>query len=339
MHEVDVAYNTAVRLGPSVTSDGFDIDRPIRVQTHWHNDHMRGFGSSKRGELVMSRWTVELLKEKHPDLGIRANVHILELGEPHEVDGATIKLESSSHCLGAVQVAVKVANGKWVGYSGDFSYPIDSVISVDELVVDATYGDPATNRTYSQLEAEDVLRMHVQLALREGPVQIFAQGGVAERALAVLHEVIGEVPVLAGKRMCHAAEVYRMASYPLPRVHDADSEEGLRFIRDNHYLRLWGHGQSMPNDSLPGTVFRLTKFAAEEAIKQEGDRLYRVGLSNHAGFEQTMKYVERTGAKFVLTDGTRSSPQKARALAAAIARELDVEARPATPQRTLEYGK
>ena len=130
-----------------------------------------------------------------------------------------------------------------------------------------------------------------------------------------------------------------MASYPLPPVYHADSEEGLRIIRDGRYLRLWGHGQSMPNDSLPGTVFRLTKFAADDAIRQEGDRLYRVGLSNHAGFDGTMKYVERTGARFVLTDGTRSSSQKARALAAAISRELDIDARPATPHRTLEYGK
>lgn len=339
MHNVDVAYNRAVRLGSKVTCDGFDIDRPIRVQTHWHNDHMDGFGPSKRGELVMSRGTADLLKDKHPDLEIRANVHVPELGEPHEVNGTRIKLESSSHCLGAVQVAVELASGKWVGYSGDFSYPIDKVIRVDELVVDATYGDPATNRTYSQVEAEDALSEHVHLALREGPIQIFAQGGVAERALAVLYEVIGDVPVVAGKRMCHAAEIYRMASYPLPRVYHAESEEGLSIIRDSLYLRLWGHGQSMPNDSLPGTAFRLTKFAAEEAIKQEGDRLYRVGLSNHAGFDGTMEYVERTGAKFVLTDGSRSSSQKAKALAAAITRELDVDALAATPQRTHQYGK
>ena len=339
MYNVDVAYNRAIRLGSRVTCDGFDIDRPIRVQTHWHYDHMDGFGPSKRGELVMSRWTVDLLKKKHPDLEIRANVHVPELGRRHEVVGTAIKLESSSHCLGAVQVAVELANGKWVGYSGDFSYPVDNVISVDELVVDATYGDPETDRAFSQLEAEEALSERIQFALREGPIQIFAQGGVAERALAVLREVIGDIPVLAGKRMCHAAEVYRMASYPLPRVYRADSEEGLSIIRDGHYLRLWGHGQSMPNDSLPGTGFRLTKFAADEAIKQEGHRLYRVGLSNHAGFDGTMKYVERTGARFVLTDGSRSSDQKATALAAAIIRELDVDARPATPQPTLQYGK
>ena len=340
-HDVYVAHTKAVQLGPKVTCDGFDIDRPIRVQTHWHYDHLGGFGSSKRGELVMNRWTVDLLKEEHPDLEIRANVHVPDLGKLHEVSGATIKLESSSHCLGAVQVAVKLTDGKWVGYSGDFSYPIDNVIRVDELVVDATYGDPGTDRSYSQLEAEEALLERVRLALREGPIQILAHGGVTERALAVLHsaEVIDDVPVLAGKRMCYAADVYRKASYPLPCVYHADSEKGLNIIRDGHYLRCWGHAQSMSNDSLPGTVFRLTKFAADEVMKQESDRLYRVGFSNHAGFDGTMKYVERTGARFVLTDGSRSSERKARALADAITRELGIEARAATPQPTLQYGK
>ena len=338
MHAVDVAYNKAIRLGSKVTCDGFDIDRPIRVQTHWHYDHMNGFGPSKRGELVMSRWTVDLLKEKHPDLEVRANVHVPELGKPYEVDGTTLMLEGSSHCLGAVQVAVKLASGKWGGYSGDFSYPVDNVIRVDELVVDATYGDPRTNRTYSQLEAEEALAAQVQLALREGPVQFYAQGGVAERALAVLHEVIDDVPVVAGKRICHAAEVYRMASYPLPHVHRVDTDEGLSIIRDGRYVRLWGHGQSMPNDSLPGTGFRLTKFAADEAIKRKVTGFGEC-LSKPRRIRWADENTERTGARFVLTDGSRSSDQKARALAAAITRELEIDARPASPQPTLQYGK
>ena len=289
----------------------------------------------------MSRGTVELLKQQHPDLEIRANVHVPEPGELLDLNGAKIKLESSFHCLGAVQVAVRLGDGKWVGYSGDFSYPIDSVIRVDELVVDATYGDPATDRGYSQLDAEEALATRVQRALRDGPVQILAHGGVTERALAVLHnaEVIDDVPVLAGKRMCHAMEVHRQESYPLPMVHQADSNKGLSIIHEGRYLRCWGQGQSMSNDSLPGTAFRLTKFAADEVVKQEGDRLYRIGFSNHAGFGGTMEYIERTGATFVMTDGTRSSEQKARALAAAITRELGIDARPATPQATLRYGK
>ncbi|MDE0395545.1 MAG: hypothetical protein OYK82_12295 [Gammaproteobacteria bacterium] len=238
-------------------------------------------------------------------------------------------------------MAVVLADGKRVGYSGDFSYPIDSVIQVDELVVDATYGDPATDRAYSQLEAEEALLEHVRRALREGPVHILAHGGVTERALAVLHgaEVTHDVPVLAGRPMCDAVDIHRRANYPLPPVYEAESERGLRSLSEGRYVRCWGHGQSMSNDALPGTVFRLTKFAADEVIKQESDRLFRIGLSNHADFDGTMEYVERTGARFVLTDGSRSSPQKARALAAAISRELEIDARPAVPRRTLHYGR
>ena len=341
MRDVDITHKGAVLLGPNVTCDGFHIDRRIRVQTHWHSDHLTDFGASKRRELVMTRGTVDLLTVRHPDLALRANVHVQDYGECLQINGAEITLESSSHCLGAVQVAVTLTDGKRVGYSGDFSYPIDSVIQVEELVVDATYGDPTSDRSYSQLEAEEALLEQVRLSLREGPVHILAHGGVTERALAVLHsaEVIHDVRVLAGKPMCDAVDIHRRANYPLPRVYQVDSDPGRHSVAEGRYLRCWGHGQSMANDALPGTVFRLTKFAADEVIRQEGDRLFRIGLSNHADFDGTMDYVERTGARFVLTDGSRSSPRKARALAAAITRDLEIDARPAAPQRTLHYGR
>lgn len=36
------------------------------------------------------------------------------------------------------------------------------------------------------------------------------------------------------------------------------------------------------------------------------DRAYRVALSNHADFEETLAYVEATGAKTIVTDNTRN---------------------------------
>ena len=47
MCEVDVGGSGAVLLGPSVVCDGFQIGRPVRVQTHVHDDHMGDFERSK----------------------------------------------------------------------------------------------------------------------------------------------------------------------------------------------------------------------------------------------------------------------------------------------------
>ena len=65
---VDVLGSGAVILGPKVTCDGFHVDRPIRVQTHIHTDHMNGFTSSLAGEVVMTKPTRDLLAHDHPAL-------------------------------------------------------------------------------------------------------------------------------------------------------------------------------------------------------------------------------------------------------------------------------
>ena len=44
---VDVAASGGVLLGSSVVCDGFQSDRPVRVQTHVHDDHMADCETSK----------------------------------------------------------------------------------------------------------------------------------------------------------------------------------------------------------------------------------------------------------------------------------------------------
>jgi putative mRNA 3-end processing factor len=56
--------------------------------------------------------------------------------------------------LGAVQVLLETADGRRLGYSGDFHWPADEVMQVDELVVDSTYGNEGSIREYSQEQAE-----------------------------------------------------------------------------------------------------------------------------------------------------------------------------------------
>jgi putative mRNA 3-end processing factor len=274
-------------------------------------------------------------------LGLRANVHVVGPGDPVAVPGANVKLEKSTHCLGAVQAAVELPSGEWVGYSGDFSWPLDHVNRVDQLVVDATYGDPRHDRGYEQGDAQEALIQQVRERLREGPIHLLAQGGTAERALALLAQegLTDEAPVVGTKRFCAALEVHRELGFPVPSGRDERSPEGLAAIQDGRYIRVWGLNQSVMNDALPGAAIQLTKYRTYEVVEEIGDRLLKIGFSNHADFAGTMEYIERTGAQFVLTDGTRSSSAKARALAAAVIRELGVEAKAAFPAKSYDYGR
>ena len=53
------------------------------------------------------------------------------------------------------QVEVELPDGKRVGYSGDFGWPLNDVIKVDALVLDATYGNPQSEVNYTQSEADE----------------------------------------------------------------------------------------------------------------------------------------------------------------------------------------
>lgn len=341
MSDVGVGSHGAILLGPTVSADGFHIERRIRIQTHWHSDHMEKFGASKRGDIVTSGATLALLTPEHPDLEIRANVHVVPPGEPHTILGNRIRLEKSTHSLGAVQAAVELDDGKWVGYSGDFSWPLNGVIEVDELVVDATYGDPARDRSYDQEDAEREFVDQVREGIRYGPVHLFCRGGTGERALALLNinDLLEDRPVVANRRFCHSLEVHRKEGYPVPEAHRVHSEDGRRILQTERYIRCWAYGQKMSNDALNGTCIRLTKFSThDEPVEKVADNSYIIGLSNHADFDGTMKYIENTGARYVLTDGSRCSHGKARALAAAIERELGIRAEAAIPQESFRYG-
>ena len=310
---VDVLATGAVRLGSAVVCDGFAEGCPWRVQTHVHDDHMRDFERSKGlQDLVMSPETHALLvAELNADLKYRSNLHQLERGEPRVLgDGSRLSLLPSNHMLGSCQVALELGDGRRLGYSGDFGWPLADVIEVDELVVDATYGSPRSVRKYSQAAAETCLSALVSEQLRSGPVHIKAHRGTVERVLAVLAGGIG-VPVLATSRLIREVEVYRRFGLATDTLTPLDTVEGQAALQQRSFVRLYSKGDAMSNE--PGTETTITCSAFmsgrdghEDPLTQYSDNSYCVALSNHADFEETLEYIRATGAKQVVTDNTRN---------------------------------
>ncbi len=144
---------------------------------------MAEFTTSLRGQVVMTKATRRLLEHEYPALPSRTNVQVLEYAEEWEHEGDRIQLLSSDHALGAAQVKVTFENGISVGYSGDFNWPLDNVIKVDALVVDATYGNPCSRNRCSQEKAQESLAQLVRDKLRRGPIHLMADTGPLERAL------------------------------------------------------------------------------------------------------------------------------------------------------------
>ena len=130
-------------------------------------------------DLLLTPETFALLvAERNADLEYRTNLHRVDRGTTRNLgDGSRLTLLPSDHMLGACQVALELESGLRIGYSGDFSWPLDSVIEVDELVVDSTYGSPESIRQYTQDEAEQCLIGLVCERLRHGSVHVNAYRG------------------------------------------------------------------------------------------------------------------------------------------------------------------
>ena len=336
---VDVLDSGAVLLGTNVVCDGYAPRCEYRVQTHIHDDHMGEFDRSKgcQDVLLTPETLALLIQEQNADLPHRENLFPVPRGKEFDLDdGTVLTLVPSNHMLGSCQVVLRLSDGRRVGYSGDFGWPLDEVIEVDELVVDSTYGSPRSVRRYTQAEAEERFVELVKERLRFGSVHVKAFRGTVERVLHLLGDDIG-VPILASRRLMREASVYQQNGFAVGTLVEQDSSEGIYAMGRRSYVRLYSKGDGWGNEvAAGGTSVTCSAFMAngDDPLMAYSGRAYSVALSNHADFAETLEYVKATGARVVVTDNTRNH---GRDLASAIKERLrGVEAMPSSNKGSIE---
>ncbi|CAG1771379.1 hypothetical protein BAC2_01660 [uncultured bacterium] len=287
----------------------------------------------------MSPQTHELLiAEFNADLSVRQNIHALQPREVFQVGTSQLTLVPNGHMLGSVQVLVERADGKRLGYSGDFAWPLDpeDVIKCDELVVDSTYGSPGSIRQYSQEDAEARLVELVHAKLRTGAVHVHAHRGTIQRALQLLSTNVN-APVIASERLCQEIAVYQGHGAAVGTVLMSRSSEGVDALRTKRYIRLYSKGDRPPDGSTGGTTISLSAYMVphRDPVLEYSDRAYKVALSNHADFQGTLDYITATGAKFVVTDNTRTHGVE---LSQAIEERLGIRSQPSNNHFSREWG-
>ena len=87
-----------------------------------------------------------------------------------------------------------------------------------------------------------------------------------------------------------------------------ESPAGRLVLKERSYVRLYSKGDGFGNERLEGTSVTCSAYMVDtdHPLLKFSDRAYRVALSNHADFEETLAYVKATGAKTVVTDNTRN---------------------------------
>lgn len=338
---VDVSGSGAVMLDDVVTCDGFVYNYPLRVQTHVHKDHMDSFSSSKGLQhIILTQATLDLLiAEYNADIPHRGNIEAIPLNRITHQKDCRLRLLDNGHMLGSVQVELTLSNGFRCGYSGDFAWPLDDVIQVEELVLDSSYGSPDSIRHFTLEQANERFVDLVVHRIKSGPVLILAHRGVLQRAISSLADAV-EGPIIGSRRLCNKWKVHQQhGGYSLTKILDENTEAARLILREKRYIRLYGTGDRRPTVRSDATFIELSARMnqPDDPILELSDTAFRVALSNHADYNGTLEYVRSSGAKKVMTDNCREG--HAVELALALRRELGIEAQPSQNQYSREWGK
>jgi putative mRNA 3-end processing factor len=333
-----VSQRGAVLLGNSVACDAFDADRPLRVVTHAHADHLAGLKTSLRRceKVLMTAATRDLIEVTNSSIKLaNGNVKTLDYNATLQHGDERITLVKAEHILGAAQVLVEDAAGGRVAYTGDFRLDGTQVLDCDTLVVEATYGSPSCRRPF-KTDVKDLLVSTVERKLRDGAVYVFGFHGKLQEVMKILHEADVSVPFVMPERVFHVSQVCERHGMQLGCVTLSTEKDGKTLLDENlpcvafYHMNSRGHvGLRNPRVCVSGWEFR-------SPCRQIGAREHLIALSDHSDFDDLIEYVRRSKPKRVITDNYRSSGD---ILAKEIKKRLGIQAvampQKNTPQKTL----
>ena len=305
---VSSAVNGAIKLGATISVDGHIPGMNHRVQTHLHADHMENLRDSYSGHIYMSDSSRAYLNERWAHFEMLYRVKDFKLPGIFEVEDNQVTILDSRHMLGAVQVSVRDGSDRTFGYSGDFSWPLDETIKVQELVVDGTCGSPNSQPTYSQMDVDEHFVNLIEKELTSGPVLIRAVHGTMERALQCLLGVNTGKIIVPDSLLKYRPVYARFGTVFPPDLVSATSEEGRQIAQTKRYLKLIpGNPNIHLEQPFEGKTVVCTGFNPhpEQPVQSHGINEFRVSITNHADLSGTLKFIESTGAEKVVVDASR----------------------------------
>lgn len=329
---IKINNNGAILLNEKVCCDGLYKEDTIRVQSHVHSDHIQGIQrSSQLQKIVLTKQSKALIMniKNLPSLNRRKNIFSVDYDEVTDLLGYKITLVDSGHMLGAAQIEVEDSDGYRVGYSGDFSMPLERVINVDELFVDGTYGD------INAITAEpmgEVITQFCELIENNKLSKSFiirSHRGTLTHAMAILNDSFPDIPLLVSKKFSKEVEVYNQYGYNIDNYYTNTHPDYYDIKESNKFIKLMlkpeMHG-GIPSNSI--AIELLGLYGQNRAVTKTHANNYTVAFTNHADFNGTIDYINETGAKKVYTDTTKDAI-KAAEFATAIKSRLNIDASPA----------
>lgn len=286
------------RGGVHVPGIGLWLDprgkRDFAFVSHAHSDH-----AGRHGETVLSAATSRLMRAR---IGPSSREHVLEFGEIRELRGARLTLLPAGHVHGSAQLHLETGEGSLL-YTGDFklrpglSSEAIEWRAADTLIMETTFGRPEfVFPPTEQVLARVVTFCREALAIGEVPVLLAYSLGKAQEVLCAVAEA-GLAPMLHGA-VAKMTRIYREGMPHIPEF--ADYKAG----------RVAGHVVICPPSARRSAMIRnLGKcriaMVTGWAMLSGAVHRYQVDaafpLSDHAGYDDLLRYVELVEPKRVLT--------------------------------------
>jgi DNA ligase-1 len=291
---ISVQYERGVYLpNENIWLDPWDA-KPFAFVSHAHSDHI-----APHDEIVVSERTSRLMQARLPG---ERHEHVLPFGEPSTVRGLVITLLPAGHIFGSAQCFLETDAGSLL-YTGDFklrpgrSAEATEWQQADTLIMETTYGLPRYRLPPTELVVQQIVAF-CREALEEGatPVLLGYSLGKAQEILCSLAEANLQ-PMLHGS-------VYRMT-----RIYE---QFGQAFCQYERYDPKAVAGKVLicpPSANRSRMIQGLTnkRVAMISGWAVEPNAIYRYQvdaafpLSDHADYDDLLRYVELVQPKRVLT--------------------------------------
>ncbi len=293
-----MAWDAHYRKGVWLPQIGWWLDAQARTPrsfvSHAHADHM-----ARHPEVLCTAATARLMQARLP--GRRAET-VLPFGRAHALDfTTTATLHPAGHMLGSSQIQLDHAEHGSLLYTGDFklrpSHAAEPCATprADVLVMETTFGLP---RYVFPPEAETIARIitfcQETLAAGATPVLLCYSLGKSQEVLRALAPA--QLPVMLHAETLRLTQVCQRLgmTFPASREFDAQALAGHVVLCPPFANGLLNRIPSRRTAALtgwaldPGALYRLRCDAA-------------FPLSDHAGFDDLLTFVERVQPRRILT--------------------------------------
>ena len=269
--------------------------KPFAFVSHAHSDHI-----GNHSETILSAPTARLMRAR---LAGRRVEHVMEFGVPGNVRGMQVTLLPAGHIFGSAQFFLE-KDGDSLLYTGDFklrpglSAERTEWRQADTLIMETTFGLPKYRFPPTEQVMAELVRFCAEcLEEAHTPVLLGYSLGKAQEILCALM-CAGMTPMLHGS-VYKMTEIYRemQPGFPCDYVkYEAGKMEGKVLVCPPSAART-----AMVARIKNRRTAVLTGWAVEPGAKFRYGSDAAFPLSDHADYDDLVRYVELVRPKRVLT--------------------------------------